>query len=256
MRAVTCRAILQKSGGPRCSRQAVEGRDGLCTYHYNRRQKTFAPQSSPKAAPQPSPKREGFTCDMCCEDNLSQNINMDLTCCPAKLCRDCFMKLHEIKCPFCRKDMTSSKMPSNAREMFRQKEAKFKDETMQEAARDWDRDHPEMAEDDQDFEEEQIQALQEMNEALLLMMTELMRLGEGRRRQERPQPVMPNRLPDPVRESAEDSDILHRVVDDILIGTLPRNVQRLQEDLRQRYPFSRHYIETIVDRVVDLLDLH
>lgn len=226
-----CIATLKKDPTQRCINRAKAGKDGYCMTHYKMLRQVET-KSKPKVE-----EKGNFSCLLCCRDDLPSSADMQLKCGDA-ICRDCFKRLGDKKCPYCRKEMESPFINNVEKAALAKRAKKFQQEVEDEAARQWDEEN---GEGDEDFYAEQAQ-----NAVIQLMQNYNLAVWGN---PAGPQIVGPN----PERGSEEDSRVLNNTIEAVFNGELPSGGPELHDQLHERYDFSCGYITSIVERVMELL---
>jgi hypothetical protein len=261
MDVVLCRELLRRprDGRTTCSRAAV--RDGFCTMHANLRDR----QAQAVAAnvvnvaiaegvqevvyhePPPPPRRrilkaqrpsqiklsgKLFECQLCNEDKVPVECDMDLEC-GCKICRACFNKLSDTKCPYCRVDMKSTKIGHNDMHNLARKAEQFKVDMEEEAFQDW------LRQEERDMMADPMEFFQRVMGVRLL----------ARRN--------PNWIPSPELNSEEDTVCLVRMIDAICEGSVAsdeegdQNVHQQCHDLFPMYDCG--YLHSLYSRACEVM---
>ena len=159
-----CRQQLSRPRNGRTTCSNVAKHDGLCTLHANRARQAIqavalqvtnnAIQEGIQQAvhvhhPPPPPRKivkakrpsqvklcgEVFECQLCNEEKVPVEYNMELEC-GDKICHDCFSKLSDKKCPYCRVEMKSKKIRQIDLDKLETKSHQFKQEVEEETFQD------------------------------------------------------------------------------------------------------------------------
>lgn len=262
MDAVRCSQALARprDGRTHCSRPAT--REGLCTLHANQRDRMGNAVAVPVAnnlvngivhevvhAPPPQFTRrkivkakrpsqmkfcgEIFECQICTEEKVPVEYDMELEC-GHKICSDCFGKLSDPNCPFCRVEMKSKKIKQKDIHNLETKAEKFKQDMEEETFQDWMR--------------QDIEAMQ-ANPAVLFERLLGLRIVAQRD---------PDWIESPEVGSNEDTACLVRMIDALCDGSISdagegdRNTHQQCHDVFPMYDCQ--YLYSLYNRASEVMD--